>query len=157
MTSTESLLEFCQRFVAEWRETWVDPDETSHEWSELYREACRLTGMEFFCEGDGCPECGNAKLEYDSGSSQTREEPEQREALFCPSCGVEFSIHRQRLENYQTAKAIAADLLDDGPLRKQSRRLVIEEGTKLNGRGWCRGAIVDRVAEKLDRAVGIKR
>lgn len=42
LTTEMQLVEFVERFVAEWESTWTDPDDINHEWAELYAEAKRL-------------------------------------------------------------------------------------------------------------------
>ena len=37
--------------------------------------------------GDPCPDCGDARLDFDAGSFASREDPGDDPELFCPSCG----------------------------------------------------------------------
>jgi hypothetical protein len=46
--------------------------------------------------GDHCDSCeAKPLLMYDSGTSATRDEPGQDEALFCPSCGAESKVESE--------------------------------------------------------------
>jgi len=54
------------------------------------------------------------------------------------------------MTNRQIAMEIADDLFTDGTGRK-ARRLVMEIVRNLDGSGWGKGAVIDRVEGVLDR------
>lgn len=102
------------------------------------------------CYRDTCPTCKNAKLDYDPGHGDTRDEPGQPPACFCPECGDTFDVDFERQEKRELAMQIARDLFTNG-MGQIAGRLVMETGKKLDGCGWCESAVEDRIFAALSR------
>lgn len=102
------------------------------------------------CCRDTCPTCKNAKLDYDPGHGQTRDEPAEPPQAFCGECGDSFDVDFERQAKRELAMNIASDLFTSGQ-GHHVPRLVL---TMDNGRdvgGWCQSAVEDRIFAALSR------
>lgn len=106
-------------------------------------------------QGDTCPSCGDAKLEFDNGQRESSSEPELPPACHCPNCGDEFEVDYVRQAKFEIATMIANDLFTDGFGNRADRLLLHVEAMKhwSTKPGWCFGAVVDRVVAILDQQV----
>lgn len=110
------------------------------------------------CYRDTCPTCKNAKLDYDPGHGDTRDETGQPPACFCPQCGDTFEVDFERQEKRELAMQISRDLFTNGTgqiatrlvlmNKEQYERLAKQSGSRDMG-GWCESAVEDRIFAAL--------
>lgn len=98
--------------------------------------------------GDTCPECKDAKLEYDPGQDATREDPRLEPSCYCNGCWLYFPVDIARQTKRELAMKIARDLFTNG-IGQIAKRLVMESDTKSDLGGWCESAVEDRIFSAL--------
>ena len=105
------------------------------------------------CYRDTCPTCKNAKLDYDAGHDDTREEPGQPPTCFCPECGDTCGVDFERQEKRELAMQIARDLFTNGMGQIGERLVMVVEsrGERRDLGGWCEAAVGDRIFAALSR------
>ena len=103
--------------------------------------------------GDMCPECRNAKLKYDNGEVQSREDRDQPATVFCPICGECFEIDYRRCNHRWAAEQIVEKLFTNGNGDKADRLQLRQKSGGILERdigGYCKGAVLDLIAAEID-------